>query len=253
MTSIQELFAKYHLYHLYQPICYVPGEQRLGHEALIRSESGVYPNELFQQAMRQNQLFELDTMSIWTTVSAYFHSPAAEQSNHLLFVNIFPSTLASERFPSFVDKVAAQFSRFTKRIVFEINESVVDGAAWDREPFLRHVDLVRQQGFLIALDDVEEGMSTLKKAVQLAPDFLKLDKFFSAELSSSSQKQKAVRLFVEYCKGACNLILEGIEKEDDLRKASALGVRFAQGYLLGKPGLLQECWEECVLSNREPN
>jgi EAL domain-containing protein (putative c-di-GMP-specific phosphodiesterase class I) len=35
------------------------------------------------------------------------------------------------------------------------------------------------------------------------------------------------------------VILEGIEKEEDLETAKSLGIPFAQGFLLGKPSPLK--------------
>lgn len=65
-----------------------------------------------------------------------------------------------------------------------------------------------------------------------------MDRFFSQDLSVSHDKQKVVRLFVEYCRDASQLILEGVEEEEDLACAASIGVTIGQGYLFGKPGAL---------------
>jgi len=237
MTSIEVLFEQNQLYHVFQPICYLNCEKKLGYEALIRSRSGINPDQLFRQAMKSKQLFDLDTQSILKAITSYFGSKA-DQNERYLFVNIFPSTLASKAFPPFIDTVTERFHAYTGRIVFEINESVFEWTAWDDGIFFAHIRLLRERGFSIALDDVGEGMTTLKRAIQIAPDFMKLDRFFSIDLASSALKQKVVRLFAEFCQGESSLILEGLEQEEDRQQASALGVVIGQGYLLGKPGLL---------------
>jgi EAL domain-containing protein (putative c-di-GMP-specific phosphodiesterase class I) len=64
-------------------------------------------------------------------------------------------------------------------------------------------------------------------------------KDFSVNLSASKKKQRWIELIVEYCKDAnVQLVLEGIEKSEDLATAKALGVSIGQGYLLGKPDIL---------------
>jgi EAL domain-containing protein (putative c-di-GMP-specific phosphodiesterase class I) len=74
--------------------------------------------------------------------------------------------------------------------------------------------------------------------LELEPDFIKLDRLFSLDLSKSTSKQKMISLFVEYCKNNTKLILEGIETPEDLAIAKCLGVDIGQGYVLDMPKLL---------------
>jgi EAL domain-containing protein (putative c-di-GMP-specific phosphodiesterase class I) len=235
MPNIEELAYNNDFYHLFQPIYCLSKEQAFGYEALIRSKSNILPDELFRYAMEQNFLFELDSLSIYKAISTYFSSLELLESNAFLFLNVFPSTLVSCSFPALVDKIKQEFDGVCSRIVFEINESMTEGNIWNSASFIETVAKMRDQGFKIAMDDVGEGAITLKKIIELSPDFIKIDKFFSKELFTCRKKQKVIAFFVEYCKGDTILILEGIEHQDELEKAVALGVNKGQGYLLGKP------------------
>lgn len=236
MENIAYLIENNHFYHVFQPLRRLPDQGKFGYEALIRSTSGIGPNALFQGAVEQNRLYQLDTWSIDHALSSFFFSPIAQEEEGLLFVNLFPSTIIADAFPLFVNDLRRRFFSFVHRIVLEINESITEESIWSNPVFMQRIKDLRDKGFLIALDDVGEGTTTFRKIVEISPDFIKIDRFFSKELSLCKKKQKVVRLLVDYCVDAdSNLILEGIEQEKDFVCASCLGVTIGQGYYLGKP------------------
>lgn len=239
MESIAELFKKKEYYHAFQPICQLPEKSRIGYEVLLRSKAGIHPEALFSIAKENKKLPELDIHSLQHALSTFFHS-SNEHKNELLFVNIFPSTIIEDTFPSFMEKIARSFLPFLSRIVLEINESIMEGESWNEPIFTQRIAELKKMGFLIALDDVGDGANIFSKIEDLSPDYIKIDRFFSQELSSSLEKQKTVKLFVDFCKNAPQLILEGVEEEEDFACASLLGVAIGQGYLFGKPGNLQD-------------
>lgn len=105
--------------------------------------------------------------------------------------------------------------------------------------FIQRVSDLRRRGFLIALDDVGDGTDTFRNIHDLAPDYIKVDRYYSKLLSVSKDKQQVVRLFVEFCQNDIQLILEGVENNEDFDCAARLGVKNGQGYLFGKPGRLK--------------
>lgn len=249
MDSIAMLFKKKEYYHAYQPICKLPEKGRLGYEALLRNTAGVNPESLFQLAKEEQRLPELDTQSLYHAVSAFFRS-SEKAGNDLLFVNLFPSTIVEESFPLFVEEIVRAFSPFLNRIVIEINESIMDGEVWNEPLFAQRIAALREKGFQIAFDDVGDGTPTFRKILEISPDFIKIDRYFSKDLSISKEKQKVIRLFVDFCKDNTQLILEGVEDEADFACATLLGVVIGQGYLFGRPERLSdqrkrsEEWEE---------
>lgn len=237
MESIANLFEKQEYYHVFQPICSLPGKKRMGYEALLRSSRDANPEELFQTAKEQKELLEFDTLSMYYALRSFFQSQ--ERYRHeLLFVNIFPSTIVDQTFPAFIQKLTADYAPYQNQIVLEINESIMEGEIWNEPLFLKRIAKLRESGFLIALDDVGDGTTTFRKILEIAPDFIKIDRFFSQDLSRSQEKQKVVKLFVDFCRDDAQLILEGVEQEEDFACAAGLGVAIGQGYLFGKPGRL---------------
>ncbi|UUZ80746.1 EAL domain-containing protein [Paenibacillus sp. P26] len=165
----------------------------------------------------------------------FLFSPAIRNGDEVLFINLFPSTIVADHFLPFMDTLKQEFLPFRHRIVLEINESVNEGRVWNHPLFIPRIRDLREEGFFIALDDVGEGTTTLRKIVEISPDFIKIDRFFSKDLSGCTKKQKVIRLLVEYCQDTSGLILEGIEREEDFLQALRLGVKVGQGFFLGKP------------------
>lgn len=240
MPNMKDLLEQHDFYHLFQPIHDLRANCTIGYEALIRSKSNFQPDQLFDQAKKQNMLFELDLHSIALSIKKFFSYKHNQNCDQLLFINVFPSTMIAPFFEPRMNQLLEQYGSYTHRIVLEINESIEQSEIWRSNSFLNTIHYLREQGFSVALDDVGEGTTTFKNIIDVAPDFIKLDRFFSKELRTNKQKQKAIKLFVEYCRGETHLILEGIEHVEDLSNAISLGIIIGQGYWLGVPKPIPE-------------
>lgn len=237
VLSIKSFIREEKFYHFFQPIYNLDGWNKLGYEVLLRST--VYPNpELtFEEAKKEKQLYELDSRSIHKAVLTY-QSAGLTKKVGKLFLNILPSTILNPNFPSFINKIISDNCISSQQIVFEISESenIVEF-----DFFKKRVSELKKQGFLIAIDDIGRGYSNFKSIIELEPDYLKLDRYFAQGLHLSEEKQTVISFFLTYCKQfKSQLILEGIEEEAEMAAAKAIGVPIAQGYIFGKPALLQE-------------
>lgn len=235
--SIRNFIREEQFYHFFQPIYHLNSWDKLGYEVLLRST--VYPNpELtFQEAKKEKQLYELDSRSIHKAISTY-HSAGSSKRNGTLFLNVFPSTILNQNFPSFLNQIITEKYLDSQQIVLEISESETI-EEFDR--FKKRISELKRQGFLIAIDDIGKGYSNFRSIIELEPDYLKLDRYFAQDLHLSKQKQTLISFFLNYCEQYnCQLILEGVETEKELAVAKALGISIAQGYILGKPALLKE-------------
>ncbi|MFV8827728.1 EAL domain-containing protein [Alkalihalobacterium sp. APHAB7] len=230
VSQFDELMKENDFYHFIQPIYNIQSWKKYGYEVLLRSNLGA-PNLLFDYAKQNNRLYELDTGSI----EKVFTSDDIVNSvkSELLFINIFPSTLLNPMFPMFILDLKNQTKLSCKQVVFEINESeVVSNIITLKE----RIEMLKEYGFLIAIDDLGNGWSSLSQIIELRPHFAKLDRYFSLKLSSSLDKQAMIQALVTYCQlNNIQLILEGLEYEIDLASAKVLGVPMGQGYLLGRP------------------
>jgi len=225
--------------HKYQPMWNLDAKEIFGYEALLRikgnSSRFTDIEGIFHEARMEGCLYELDTSSIESAVK---HFPLWPLNRELLFINIYPSTLMNDRFHSFLIYIINVYSVVPEKIVFELNETIEEEHIWEKPAFKQRLNTLKSYGFHIALDDIGKGAGTLQKIIEFSPDYIKLDRYFSEDLSTSKEKQEMIALFIQYAKQKMGLILEGIEKDVDLAHAKLMKVPVVQGYLLGRPQTL---------------
>ncbi|MFE8698544.1 EAL domain-containing protein [Cytobacillus sp. FJAT-53684] len=230
----------YEMEHAYQPMWKLDNWQIFGYEALLRLPNTFQNHNVEQfldQARQEGHLYEIDSMSILRAIGSFpFDSTNAE----LLFINIFPSTLLNEQFYQLINHILMYYPLAKGKIVFEINETKDEEHIWENHELKEKISFLRKKNFLIALDDIGRGAASLQKIIEFSPDVIKMDRYFSKELSTSKEKQRMLSLLIEYSNQELTLILEGIEKELDLAIAKSLQVPVGQGYLLGRPEKLND-------------
>jgi EAL domain-containing protein (putative c-di-GMP-specific phosphodiesterase class I) len=235
ILTFDRLLREKQFFHMYQPLFSLSNWDIYGYEGLFRSEFCMNPEDVFRLAKTNGRLYELDTQSLFQALLTF--SKYRKNNKNLIFVNVFPSTLSNPSFFYFLEQSLNQITIPYQRIVLEINEGET---IEDIKAFRQIVFRLKNYGFLIAIDDLGKGFSKIQRVIELEPNFIKLDRYFSVDLSLSTQKQRLIPLVMDFCKGCAETILEGIEEPKDLATAKLLGVSIAQGFLLGKPGLLSE-------------
>ncbi len=215
---------EYSITHWFQPIHRLTDQAVIGYEALLRDPTQLHvsPVDIFNDAEKKGCRNILDLSSIKSAIEKF------KDQTFLLFLNIFPSTLLDKNFLSWWDEHVPPLLP----VVLEIleYEEIMD---WNTLQTV--IKWLKARGVKIALDDMGAGYSSLRQWIELDPDFIKLDRYFSENLSCSSRKQKTVRSLVDLLSDAAEIIIEGIETREDLNTAKHLGITYAQGYLLGRP------------------
>jgi GGDEF domain-containing protein len=152
----------------------------------------------------------------------------------LLFVNSTPEVFCDERFVETIEADVRAVPGLTpSRIVLEITER---GGADDLGRIARQVVRLRALGFQIAIDDVGAGTSGLNRIMMLRPHWLKLDRELVSGIDKDRYKLNLIRFLVHFARLAgVNVIGEGVERREEMTTLVNLGVRYQQGYLLGRP------------------
>jgi EAL domain-containing protein (putative c-di-GMP-specific phosphodiesterase class I) len=241
ILSIHQIIQKEEFYHVFQPIFDLQNMEVIGYEGLLRNNLYSNPEVIFQAAMEERQLFELDSRSIQKAVRTYSKGSGIKG---YLFLNVYPSTILNPSFLIFLNNIMLEKEKYSQlvNISYEIVLEIIESEEIFNFNFMDFKDKIRQikeYGLLIAIDDFGKGFDRFSLLIELESDFLKLDHYFAKDLFNSKQKQLAISLILDYCSNSsCSLILEGIESKLDLVAAKAINIPFAQGFLLGKPGLL---------------
>lgn len=218
----------------FQPIVDLTRGQITGCEALTRTDpsSGfTNPAELFAAAERLGMLWQLEQVTRSASLHAAPNLPVEVQ----LFINTTPQVFADGRFAdTMLENVRRTPGLSPSRIVLEVTEHSTQQHI---EGLEEQVRLVRAYGFQVALDDVGAGTSGLNRIMALRPDWLKLDRELIGGIDHDPVRQNLIRFFVHFARlSGVKMIAEGIETEAELAKLLELGVQYAQGFYLARPG-----------------
>lgn len=153
------------------------------------------------------------------------------------------ATLSDPRVPVGVNLseralVSDEFLRFLARhdhrgTVIELTEHE---PIFNEARLMERVSQARRHGAKLALDDTGGGFSSLHNILALRPDILKIDKSIAENIESDRLVSHLVRHLQEYCSEVgAELVVEGVETPGQLATLHKLGVKLAQGFLLGRP------------------
>ncbi|TCT25083.1 EAL domain-containing protein (putative c-di-GMP-specific phosphodiesterase class I) [Melghiribacillus thermohalophilus] len=232
-SAMKEILEHGLFHHVFQPLYELKNDQVIGYESLLRVNNFDRTEDVFRTAREHGCLFDLDTSSVTNAVMHF--SKYNLFKRQCLFVNLFPSTLQHPSFLSFSEKLLNTFPFDPSDMVIEINENEV---IQNPESLKEMISFLKHNGFQIAIDDVGKGSASFQNIIEIEPDVIKLDKYFSKNLQHSLMKQEAVKVFVHFSSEAMKVVLEGIETKEDLEMAKELGVDIGQGFYLDKPAPL---------------
>ncbi|MGN8647375.1 EAL domain-containing protein [Gracilibacillus sp. HCP3S3_G5_1] len=250
IAKINDLIDNEKFEHHFQALYDLHTLSPIGYEALLRTDLFNNPEILFEKASYTNRFFELEMRSIKKALKYYNSIIQDTYNKKKILINVFPSNIADPEFLYELNKIIKETQLSPDQIIIEINESEI----------IKHVDFfsltvceLQSEGYLIAIDDVGKGVSSLQAIVELQPDFVKMDRYFAKHLAKSSRKQEMVRSLVTYCLNTdTKFVLEGIEIIEDLEMAKAIGVSIVQGFLLARPEPL-EVIKKYEIKNGEGN
>ncbi len=145
--------------------------------------------------------------------------------------NLFPSTIIGVPAEHLLRDIRDRFD--PKTVCLEISESQILG---DPSYLIEPVEQLRRGHVKIGLDDVGCGNTSVESLLLLEPDVIKLDKRVVRGVGQDATARGRLERLVEMSRlVATQVIAEGIQTQDDLETAKAMGLRFGQGYLWGRP------------------
>ena len=121
----------------------------------------------------------------------------------------------------------------------------------DRDEGAKKMEELRAFGIRIAIDDFGTGYSSLSYLQNMPVDTLKVDRAFTARLSTSATAVTMVRAIIAMARAlGLRIVTEGVETEEQAEILRQLGSDEVQGYLYGYPESAQSAaervWRELV-------
>ncbi len=232
--GLANLISKGTLTTHFQPIVNLENDEIYGYETLVRGvdECGtlIYPNQLFKWAREGDMLFFLDRACRESSLK----TAAVKNIQNKVFINFVPTAIYDpEHCLASTVQWAKQLNFNPKNIIFEVIES--DHVS-DIAHLKKILDFYKSQGFMVALDDVGSGYSSLNMLSKLAPDIIKIDREIMDYIDTNTANQSIFKAIVSIAKENEILVLaEGVERVEEVAFACAHGAHLAQGYYFGKP------------------
>jgi EAL domain-containing protein (putative c-di-GMP-specific phosphodiesterase class I) len=112
---------------------------------------------------------------------------------------------------------------------------VTESRMLDYAPVAAVMQHCRDNGVPFALDDFGTGYSNLTHLHKLEFEFVKVDQAFARHMFDSPRAMAIVEAIVAMARGiGAEVVCEGVETREQLQRLRELGVRYAQGYLIGQ-------------------
>ena len=215
-----------------------------GYEALVRwqhPEFGLlYPDRFISLAERSGFIVALG----WEVLRLACEELVRWQAQGIqagLAVNVSPLQL---RQPDFSAQLLGELHRHgvePHRLELEITETTVLD---DEGQAIKHLQVLRDAGLSISLDDFGQGYSGFSHLQALPINRLKIDRALIAQLSNSHDDSPIVLSTIILAKRlGLEVVAEGVETREQVVYLRLAGCDFAQGYHFSRPLTLAQLYQ----------
>lgn len=237
ITSIVEnAIRKETIYLCYQPIYSLSDRAFHSAEALARLDNTIYgsisPN-VFVSAAEDAGLIHQLTESVLRQVCAFVSSPRFPSLGlDCIHVNLSSlDCLDAKHLLNLIHIVDAAFVPHN-RITFEITETA---AASSEEQLRKNIAILTDSGFSVSLDDFGTGYSSLSRMISDSFKTIKIDRSLIADTRSDERYTVLLDLVNMLKHLDKDIIMEGVETQEQSDIVEGLGIEFIQGFYYAMP------------------
>jgi PAS domain S-box-containing protein len=153
-------------------------------------------------------------------------------------INVSARSISDRTVLDHIERCIDQTGADPTLLVFEITETTL---VRDEAAARAFAERLHSLGCKLALDDFGTGYGGFTFLKQLPLDYLKIDVEFVRDLATNSASSHVVQAVVALARAfSIETVGEGVEDAETLRLLEELGVDYAQGYHIARPGPLQE-------------
>ena len=221
----------------YQPIIDLKTQKVVSREALMRwrhPTRGMVPPSVFIPIAEQSGL--IAGMGDWAIRQAC-RDAASWEPGIGVSVNVSPLQFREPRRIVETVKGALLASQLeSRRLMLEVTESLL---IEDDKLALSVLDELRALGVTFALDDFGTGYSSLAYLATCPFAQVKIDQSFAREVHTNEASKAVIEAVCQLARRLqMNVVVEGIETEQQRIAVQLLGAHRAQGFLFGRPEAL---------------
>ncbi|WP_027091617.1 EAL domain-containing protein [Cohnella thermotolerans] len=234
--QLDQILQKGDISVLAQPIMNLNNGDIFGWEILTRGPAASVfhlPDQLFRFANQSKQLSKLEFLVVKHALAEV----ASRRIREPVFLNVTAVTLGHPMFLSHVLQCLERHpALFPSQIVFEITER---HEVEDFRAMVQTLERFRKFGFRFAVDDMGAGYSSLQWIGELVPELIKIDRSVIQFVDRFAVKESLLRAIVTAAREmSCEVVAEGVEREEEADVLFRLNVGMGQGYYFAKPNVL---------------
>lgn len=229
IARIEACLAAGALHPVYQPLVELVSRRTVGYEALTRFDAEPHrtPDVWFGEANDVGLGERLEVSAIRAAVGP---ATAGGTLEGYLSVNLSPETILAGGLSEALSPLEPA------QVVLEVTEHA---PVADYDALVSALAPFRAAGGRLAVDDAGAGFASLRHILLLNPDIIKLDIALTRDIDTDVAKRSLATALIAFAtETGATILAEGIETESELQTLRALGVRYGQGWHLGRPGPL---------------
>lgn len=252
LSELHDALARHEFFLEYQPICDAQGARVAAVEALIRwrkADGGVVPPDVFIPIAERSRL--IVHIGRWVVEQVCRDLPrmrAGGMGELQVHINMAAPEFLDGGLPGELMAILNAAGVAPRQICLELTEGVVMKRIEKSLPVMREL---RRLGFEVGLDDFGMGYSSLSMLKTLPIGALKIDRSFIDGLPYDRDDGAIVRTILELGRNMkMRVIAEGVENDAQLGFLRQFGCTLIQGYLLGRPMVLERLIAACGNATR---
>ncbi len=227
----------------YQPKVQLSSGTVTGVEALIRwnhAERGVVPPDQFIPLAEVTGL--IVPIGEWVLRAACKQAKQWHDQGILplaVSVNISARQLSGDHLVQTITRILEETGLPPSSLELEITEGSL---IWDKDMAVHTLSVLKHLGIRISIDDFGTGYSSLGQLRQLPIHTIKIDKAFVRSIHNDKVNAAIVEAIIRLSKSMeLEILAEGVETQEELKKLQQIGCDLIQGYLFSKPLPAEAC------------
>ncbi len=206
-------------------------------EALVRWDipgQGIVPPDQFIPLFERNgEIAAIDFYMLEKACVFIRRHMDVHGQEFFIAVNFSRVTIYQPRFLEGVLEIVNRSGIPHHCIEIEVTESAFNDIS---DVIVKKIQSLKDEGFIISMDDFGSGYSSLNMLDKLPIQVLKLDREFLREFSATAKVRNVIACVTELAHSLGILVVcEGIEKEEHLTFLKEIGCDYGQGFYFSKP------------------
>lgn len=221
---------------VYQPIYDIRQGRFRSAEALARIKDTKYgmisPALFIPEAERSGLIIPLGKLILESVYRFISQMDMDRLGLSYVEINLSVAQCLQQDLPATVARLQKQYGVNPRQVNFEITETMFDNLS---EVMDRNLRELVNMGYSFSLDDYGIGYSNIHRLSKLPLEIIKIDKSLVDEMFTDDGQiiiRNTVRMMQDIHK---ELVVEGVETQDEMEALAAMSCDFIQGYYYSKP------------------